>query len=391
MPIGRPVKSLYYITHLDNVPSILERGILSHSRVEQEGIPFTHLYDDRIVARRHDRVIAEGKSLWEYANLFFQPRNPMLFRVIAEKQKDNLAILALKRQLLALPGVLIATGNAASHLSRILPANEGLAALAEIRPILESEWWKEEDGSKRKIMAECLVPDAVPPDYIHSIYVASERAADALQTKLPRKIEIIREPAMFFQPRRVIPIVEDQLFLVDGDMFFSQMQTLTISVNTVGVMGKGLASRARYQFPDVYVVYQDVCRQKTLQMGVPYLYKREMSFEQILADEPSLAHDLNANKWFLLFATKRHWRERADLAGIQRGLEWIRSRYQAEGIQSLAVPALGCGLGGLSWAEVGPLMCRLLAHLHIMVSIYLPREKMPPDDQLTASFLLSKV
>lgn len=390
MATRRWVKSLYYITHIDNVPSILERGVLSHWRIEQENVSFTRIYDDRIVARRHDRVTPDGKSLWDYANLFFQPRNPMLYRVISEKQKDQLAILALKPQVLDLPGVLISTGNAAHHLSRVLPVEEGLEALAEIRSILKSDWWKEEDGSKRKIMAECLVPDTVPPEYIHSIYVASEKAVAELRARVQTKLAIVREPHMFFQPKLVIPVVEGQLFLVDGDMFFSQMQTLTISVNTVGVMGKGLASRAKYQFPDVYVEYQDVCRKKILQMGVPYLYKREMSLEQDLIDEPSLDHDPNANKWFLLFPTKRHWREQADLAGIQQGLEWITNHYKAEGIQSLAVPALGCGLGGLNWAEVGPLMCRHLAHLDITVSIYLPREKMPPDDQLTAGFLLGR-
>ncbi len=390
MASKRWVKSLYYITHLDNVPSILKLGILSHRRIEEEHIAFTRIYDDRIVARRHERMTPDGKSLWDYANLFFQPRNPMLYRVISEKQKDHLAILAIRPQVLDLPGVLIATGNAAHHLSQVLPLEEGLEALAEIRSVLKSDWWKEEDGSKRKIMAECLVPDGVPPEYIYSVYVASERAIAELRAKVRTNLAIVREPHMFFQPKLVIPIVEGQLFLVDGDMFFSQMQTLTISVNTVGAMGKGLASRAKYQFPDVYVVYQDVCRQKTLQMGVPYLYKREVSFEQVLLDEPSPDHDFNAQKWFLLFPTKRHWREQADLAGIQKGLEWIRNSYRSEGIQSLALPALGCGLGGLSWAEAGPLMCRYLAYLDIQVSIYLPREKMPPEDQLKASFLLNK-
>ena len=54
-----------------------------------------------------------------------------------------------------------------------------------------------------------------------------------------------------------------------GDMFSSEMQTFTISGNTVGVMGKRLASSAKYQFPDSYVLYQDICRQKKLRMGVP--------------------------------------------------------------------------------------------------------------------------
>jgi hypothetical protein len=173
-------------------------------------------------------------------------------------------------------------------------------------------------------------------------------------------------------------------------MFFSQMQTLTISVNTVGVMGKGLASRAKYQFPDVYVVYQDVCRQKELQMGQPYIYKRESMIDAELAADPFTLTNPNANKWFLLFATKGHWRNRSDLAGIEQGLRWVEANYKLEGIKSLAVPALGCGLGQLEWRDVGPLMCKYLSRLDIDVCIYLPREgeQEIPSQMLTKGVLL---
>lgn len=172
-------------------------------------------------------------------------------------------------------------------------------------------------------------------------------------------------------------------------MFFSQMHTLTISVNTVGVMGKGLASRAKYQFPDVYVYYQDLCRQKTLQMGRPYLYKREGYLDNELADEPNSLLNANSNKWFLLFPTKNHWKQGSDIKGIEQGLEWLQNNYQRHGVRSLAVPALGCGLGGLKWEDVGPLMCRYLAALEISVGIYLPREQQIPGEQLRKEFLLS--
>ena len=87
---------------------------------------------------------------------------------------------------------------------------------------------------------------------------------------------------MFFQPRFATRI--GNISLVNGDMFFSDMQTLTVSVNLQGIMGKGLASRAKYQFPDVYVVYQDACRSKRITATKPCLYKREASFDEELAD-----------------------------------------------------------------------------------------------------------
>ncbi len=194
---------------------------------------------------------------------------------------------------------------------------------------------------------------------------------------------------MFFQPTWRSSVTQ-HMSLVEGDMFFSTMQTFTVSVNTVGIMGKGLATRAKYQFPDVYVVYQDACRSKKLQMGKPYLYKRESFVDEELADEPSSLSTPNSSKWFLLFATKKHWRENSDIAGIEQGLQWIKDKYKTQGIESLAIPALGCGLGGLDWKDVGPLICQYLVTLNIPVAIYLPREKEIPPEHLTSKFLLGK-
>lgn len=392
MPRKRRLKSLYYITHIDNLPSILRLGILSHKEVEKQGVQFAPIYDAGIVANRQERAAPDGNSLWEFANLYFQPRNPMLYRVINEKDKDNIAILGVNPQVLDILGAFISIGNAASYLSAIVSVEEGMKAITEdIWDVITSDWWREEDGSKRKIMAECLVPGLVPPVFVHTIYVVSHQVADRARTLIrpyAPKIAVVPEPHMFFQPRRRYHLT-GTLYLVDGDMFFSQMQTLVISVNIVGIMGKGLASRAKYQFPDVYVFYQDLCRRKVLEMGRPYLYKREISLDKQLADDPSSLPDLNTNKWFLLFPTKRHWRETSDINGIEEGLQWIRSNYKTEGIQSLAIPALGCGLGKLDWRDVGPLMCKYLADLEIPVAIYLPQEKEVAPEYLTREFLLS--
>lgn len=390
----RSLKSLYYITHIDNVLSMLQYGILSHKRIEEQGVPFTRIYNAEIVANRAMRQTPDKKSLWEYANVYFQPRNPMLYKVISETEKKDIVILGISPQIIGMPGTFISLGNAASELSPILNSQTGLQILSnEFWSILNSDWWKTEDGTKRKIMAECLVPNLIPSSNIHSIYVISQDIANKVKLAIknqPIQPEIVVEPHMFFQPRRRYGIT-NRLFVVDGDMFFSQMQTLTISVNTVGVMGKGLASRAKYQFPDVYVAYQDACKppKKLLQMGRPYLYKRETSLDEDLADEPETLPNPNSNKWFLLFPTKEHWKQHSDPEGIEEGLRWIVENYKKEGIQSIALPALGCGLGGLDWKDVGPMMCKYLSKLDIQVAIYLPQEQQIDSEFLTPRFLLS--
>ena len=83
------IEGLYYITHINNVPSILERGILSHSQVEKNQIKREIIYNSQIIARRRYRKI-NNKSLWEYANLYFQPRNAMLYSLVSQENNTYL-------------------------------------------------------------------------------------------------------------------------------------------------------------------------------------------------------------------------------------------------------------------------------------------------------------
>lgn len=384
------IKGLYYITHIDNVPSMLKRGIVSHSLVQAEGIKYTPIYDEEIVSNRRKILTPNGKTLWDYANFYFQPRNPMLYRVLHEKSADEVAVISIRPEIIERDDISFSTGNAAHSLSEIITGAEGKKKIQQIiKDTVNVEWWREEDGSKRKIMAECLVPDYLPPELIQAIYVARHSAKEKLETSvLSLNIPVIPEPTMFFLPIRGSSLTP-MLYLVEGDMFFSRNQTITISVNTIGVMGKGLASRAKYQFPGVYVHYQDLCKARKLKIGRPQLYKRETSLDYELADEPQSLPNGNLEKWFLLFPTKKTWKERSSLYGIEEGLKWLATNYKSEGIKSLAIPALGCGLGKLDWSDVGPLMCRYLVKFDINVAIYLPAEKKIPKEFLSKEFLLA--
>lgn len=386
-PATVEIKSLYYITHRENLPSILSRGILSHQIVEDGNIPYKAIYDAAIVGNRKGKSTPDGKSLWQYANVYFQPRNPMLYRVVHEKDRANIAIIGVQPRVLGIPGAFVTDGNAANDPTKFFPLPDGLKTVKKNWNVISSDWWNRADGSKRRIMAECLVPKEIPAEFVHSVYVADHKTADEVRKLVPSNIPVIPEPKMFFLPSRRHTVAR-HLFLVEGDMFFSTMHTLTVSVNTVGIMGKGLASRAKYQFPDVYVRYQDACRRKWLQMGKPYLYKREASLDDELFDEPGTLTTPNGAKWFLLFATKGHWKDDSDLSGIEDGMKWVAENYKGEGIRSLALPALGCGLGNLAWKDVGPVMCRHLAAAQIEVAIYLPREKEIPPEYLSPKFLL---
>lgn len=381
----RGVTELYYITHIDNIPSILQNGILSHEEINRRGMRFTPVYDTQIVSSRKHRKVPDGRSLWAFANLYFQPRNPMMYRVVAEKRAEQLAVVGIRRSALNLPNAYVTDGNAANSDTTIFPGENFKKLESRIVKETSKDYWNPMDGSKRKIMAECLVPGYVSPDYIEEVYVANSRIANELRQRVD--VYVVRQSNFFFQPDRMTQLTPT-LSVMDSDMFFSRMQTLTVSVNCVGIMGKGLASRAKYQFPDVYVNYQDNCRKGRLKLGKPYLYKRESSFDYELADEPQTMTNGNSETWFILFPTKNHWRDNSDLSSIEEGLRWIRNNHRTMGIKSLAVPALGCGLGGLNWRDVGPLLCRYLS-LDIPVQIYLPAEKHIPDEQISKDFLMT--
>lgn len=387
------IQGLYYITHIDNLPSILEQGILSHNQVDARGIGYRSIFDRGIVNRRALLKTPDKRPLWDYANLYFQPRNPMLFRVKEEVGVDKVVVVKVKASVLYQPGVWLTDGNAAHTLTRLdlKPTDETLAMIANQ---IDKQYWTDTDDAKRAIMAECLVPDSVDRSNIECVYVARNGAllSDVQRFVAAsglRNVAVVPEPEFFFQPSAQWRLTHT-VSLAQGDMFFSRLQTLTISVNTVGVMGKGLASRTRYQFPDVYVKYEDACRDKSLTTKTPVIVKRSKSIASEIAESAGFLGDETAT-WFLLFATKEHWKEASKIEYIIDGMRWVLDNYKSSGIRSLALPALGCGLGGLKWSEVGPILCSVGNAMQIPVCIYLPAEARPPDSELTASYLIRPV
>lgn len=155
--------------------------------------------------------------------------------------------------------------------------------------------------------------------------------------------------------------------ILTGDLFKSGAQTLVNTVNTVGVMGKGVALEFRKRFPDMYEDYVARCRARQVRLGQPYLFKRLLP------------------PWILNFPTKDDWRSVSRLSDIVAGLEYLEQRYREWGITSLAVPPLGCGQGGLEWRVVGPTLYRHLSRLEIPVELYAPHGT--PREQLDTAFL----
>ena len=180
------IRALYYITHIDNLPSILAKGIFSHERIRLENIQNTTIYLEHLVNKRGNKYTAAGKNLWHYTNLFFQPRNPMLFSVIKSKGKQNIAVLRISNTVLQRQGIFITDGIASNKLTRIYSRAEGLEALQTQQVLLQSGWmsWNHSEALKRRLMAECLVPNQVDPRDIQQFIVADQNVANSLRVRL---------------------------------------------------------------------------------------------------------------------------------------------------------------------------------------------------------------
>lgn len=380
----------YYMCHVDNLKGILEKGILSHNKMIEEGVKPTLISDAEIIEMRKD-ISVDGKSLWDYANVYFRVHNAMHYRVLKKIGPEKIVILCIKKGIVSLSGTKITDGNAASLETEFYNPKYLGYVLKKISPNLRLEWWNKGDNSKRQIMAECLVPNKIPPDNIFKIIVFDQNLREKIDSELRSymseyNINLVAHKNFFNFPIEKTQII-NRINLVEGDMFFSDCQTLTVSVNTEGVMGKGLASTVKYMVPDVYVKYQEVLRKGKLKMGKPFLYERDQSIKELLIEEEYFDENEEPT-WFLIFPTKNKWRNRSDLEGIEKGLKYLKDNYKKWGIKSLALPALGCGLGWLSWEEVGPIMIKYLSEMGILIEIYLPREIRVPKQQKTKEFLL---
>lgn len=152
-----------------------------------------------------------------------------------------------------------------------------------------------------------------------------------------------------------------------GDIFESEAQTLVNTVNTVGIMGKGIALGFRKRFPDMYEDYVRRCARREVRLGQPYLFRR--------VTPPNIVN----------FPTKEHWRSVSRLDDIVKGLHYLKTHIQDWGVNSLAVPPLGCGEGRLEWRVVGPTLYRHLASLAIPIELYAPFGT--PHEELQPEFL----
>ena len=134
-----------------------------------------------------------------------------------------------------------------------------------------------------------------------------------------------------------------------GDILKSDAEALVNSVNCVGVMGRGVALQFKKAFPENFKAYRLACANEQVQPGRMFVHDRGT---------------LTNPRYIINFPTKTHWKARSRSEHIESGLLALREVIQRLRIQSIALPPLGCGLGGLEWSEVRPRIERALVVDH---------------------------
>lgn len=140
------------------------------------------------------------------------------------------------------------------------------------------------------------------------------------------------------------------LKIIRTSIFESPAQTMVNTVNTVGVMGKGIAKEFKARYPAMFREYKRLCNDRVLEPGVLHLWR--------------------GSKWVLNFPTKITWKKPSQISYVEDGLKTFVQHYEAMGIRSISFPPLGCGNGNLDWDEVRPLMLHYLWELPIQVYIH---------------------
>ena len=153
-----------------------------------------------------------------------------------------------------------------------------------------------------------------------------------------------------------------QITKVNANIFDMHVHAYVNPVNCVGVSGAGLAKQFKKRFPEPQKAYEYVCKKGELQLGGVMT----VMVNGALVDAKRCPEDVGDHGYIFYFPTKRHWRDRgSELSSIESGMRSLAEQIELLKIPSftIAIPALGCGYGGLDWNVVEPVIVDALAGL----------------------------
>lgn len=167
-------QNLFHITHIENLRGILEQGILSHELIKHNIPKRISNVDITEEIRKNKLVLDTGKPLTYFANFYFNPRNPMLFRILKQQKNidDNNTIVVEILENILKTNYIFTDGNAASRESKFFYTTDNPEQIQiKISKIESIKYWSDSEDHKREICGECLIPELVKPEKIMKIHV----------------------------------------------------------------------------------------------------------------------------------------------------------------------------------------------------------------------------
>ncbi len=143
-----------------------------------------------------------------------------------------------------------------------------------------------------------------------------------------------------------------------GNILQEQTDAIINTVNCVGIMGRGIALQFKQMYPENFKAYKQACDKGEVEPGKMFIYNSGLLFNP---------------KYIINFPTKRHWKGKSRVQDIKSGLVALKDDIINYKIKSIAIPPLGCGLGGLNWDEIKPIIEQVLGDLQdVKIVIYEP-------------------
>lgn len=359
---GPPDPRIFHITHVDNLPSIVAMGALLSDAARRRGafpnqnIGHLHIKERRM--RRAVPVAAKG-VLGDYVPFYFCARSVMLC-AIHNKHADYAGGQTRIVHLVSTVSRAVTNGRPWAFTDRHAELAyarffDDLAELGQVRwDAMHQHYWT---AVKEERQAEFLVHQQFDwADFSEIVVPTPELAAECRG----------RCHAAFDCQPRLVLLTAVPIEIGRGNLLTADVDALVNTVNTTGVMGKGLALQFKRAFPEVFRDYERACRAGEVEIGRMHVVER-----------------LASPRLIVNFPTKKHWRGASKLAYVEAGLEDLIRVLRERAVTSVAVPPLGCGLGGLQWSDVEPRIRAAFAQLpDARVLLYPPGDKPAPEQMV---------
>ena len=324
---------IYHIVHVDRLASISADDLLCDAQVRRQRRSGTTIGMDSVKQRRLANPVKcrPGLNVGDCVPFYFCPRSIMLY-VIFKKEHQSLSYRGGQEPIVHLVADLQETVDWAERNERqwaFTLSNAGSGYFDDYCDLAQLQ----------KINREAIEAR----NHFHGHRSSASACTPRMRTTKP--------DAPLLQPHTSLPSRSGHVGTIDtrqlvmtmrfatGDILAEGAEALVNTVNCVGVMGKGIALQFKKAFPENFRAYAKACQRGEVKLGAMFVFR---------------TGTVTNPRYIINFPTKHHWRSNSRIEAIDMGLKDLARVIRAHGIRSIALPPLGCGLGGLDWGNVRP-------------------------------------